>query len=167
MAGQRLCLKSHTYPRLTCASTNPPSGQKEPIKFAPLPSSWAVGPQALGHSVQVHNHSMPKPGPSGEFGYFCLPSAPMAFCSERANPSRSCLSLHTQDWRKLSNLWGQPLQVQLLETQIFFKVNPPGAPNCGGTWKQEIKSIKTALIVLFGYLTVTETVQRRWRWRES
>eukprot|EP00063_Salmo_salar_P093573 XP_014068408.1 PREDICTED: uncharacterized protein LOC106612089 [Salmo salar] len=52
------------------------------------------------------------------------------------------------------------LQDQLMAQQISFKFNPPGAPHFGGTWEREIKSVKTALRVVLGDQTVTETVLR-------
>jgi hypothetical protein len=52
------------------------------------------------------------------------------------------------------------LQDQLMDQQISFKFNPPGAPHFGGTWEREIKSVKTALRVVLGDQTVTETVLR-------
>jgi hypothetical protein len=52
------------------------------------------------------------------------------------------------------------LQDQLMDQQISFKFNPPGAPHFGGTWEREIKSVKTALRVVLVDQTVTETVLR-------
>ena len=52
------------------------------------------------------------------------------------------------------------LQDQLMDQQMSFKCNPPRAPHFGGTWEQEIKSVKTALRVVLGDQTVTETVLR-------
>ena len=52
------------------------------------------------------------------------------------------------------------LQDQLSDHQISFKFNPPGAPHFGGTWEREIKSVKTALRVVLGDQTFSETVLR-------
>lgn len=51
-----------------------------------------------------------------------------------------------------------PLQEQLARQQIKFRFNPPGSPHFGGTWEQEIKSIKSALQVILQDHTVAEPV---------
>lgn len=51
-----------------------------------------------------------------------------------------------------------PIREQLAGQEIEFRFNPPSSPHFGGTWEREIKSVKTALQVVLGNQTVTETV---------
>lgn len=55
---------------------------------------------------------------------------------------------------------GPTLQQQLAEQRITFRFNPPSAPHFGGTWEREVKSVKTALKVIFKEQSVPETVLR-------
>ncbi|KAJ8366331.1 hypothetical protein AAFF_G00361240 [Aldrovandia affinis] len=50
------------------------------------------------------------------------------------------------------------LQAELAEHQIKFCFNPPGAPHFGGSWEQEIRSIKTALTATMGSQVVSGEV---------
>eukprot|EP00063_Salmo_salar_P073595 XP_014048430.1 PREDICTED: uncharacterized protein LOC106601054 [Salmo salar] len=52
---------------------------------------------------------------------------------------------------------GNPTRSWLTEAQTS-RQKKPGAPHFGGTWEREIKSVKTALRVVLGDQTVTETV---------
>ncbi|XP_005167247.1 uncharacterized protein [Danio rerio] len=52
------------------------------------------------------------------------------------------------------------LKEQLAGQEITFQFNPPHAPHFGGTWEREIRSVKTALQVVLGNRTVTESVLR-------
>lgn len=49
-----------------------------------------------------------------------------------------------------------PLQEQLVGQKIELRFNPPGSPPFGGTWKREIKLIKSALHVILQNHTITK-----------
>lgn len=50
------------------------------------------------------------------------------------------------------------LQEHLANQQISFNFNPPGAPNFGGVWESEIRSVKNALQVIVGKQTTSKVV---------
>lgn len=52
------------------------------------------------------------------------------------------------------------LKELLAGQEITFQFNRPHAPHFGGTWEREIRSVKTALQVVLGNRTVTESVLR-------
>ncbi|CAI5670381.1 unnamed protein product [Oreochromis niloticus] len=58
------------------------------------------------------------------------------------------------------NTLSSALKSQLARQQIHFRFNPPQAPHFGGSWEQEIRSIKSALHTILGSQHVTEEVFR-------
>ncbi|KAI4892801.1 hypothetical protein NFI96_002487 [Prochilodus magdalenae] len=71
------------------------------------------------------------------------------------------------------NALTQAVQAHLASQQIQFRFNPPNAPNFGGSWEREIRSIKSALHTILGSQTITEDmlmtvlIETRSKWQQE
>ncbi|KAI3371816.1 hypothetical protein L3Q82_024364 [Scortum barcoo] len=80
--------------------------------------------------------------------HVCLMHVPSATSAAVLNSKKRSSSLTTS------------LQAHLASQQIHFQFNPPHTLHFGGSWKREIRSIKSALHTTLGSQSVTEEVLR-------